>query len=132
VRLCIPSPEPEPAAPQGTVLVADDKALVLSVCKRTFEGAGFDVVTASDGREALDLFALHADRINLVVLDLDMPHERGDGVLRAIRQTHPKLPAILMTGYRSPELERALEPLAYLGKPFSPHALVAMAREALA
>ena len=61
----------------GTILVVDDEEHVRAVSKKMLERGGFTVITASDGREAVELFRARADEFVLVLLDLMMPHLAG-------------------------------------------------------
>ena len=93
------------AAPlSGRVLVADDEALVRLAARRVLEQAGLQVIEAADGRAAVDALAA-GDRVDLVLLDLDMPVMDGEQALGLIRQLRPALPVLISTGY----VERARE-----------------------
>jgi PAS domain S-box-containing protein len=83
----------------GTVLVADDEAMVLRVGQRTLERLGFRVLLAADGREAVDRFRERAGEIVCVLLDLTMPQLDGQQVFRELRALRPDVPVILCSGY---------------------------------
>jgi two-component system, cell cycle sensor histidine kinase and response regulator CckA len=83
----------------GTILFADDEDTVLAVGRNMLEHLGFKVVTAEDGRRALDLFRLHQEDIALVILDLTMPHLSGDEVYREIRRIRTDVPVIVSSGF---------------------------------
>ena len=87
---------------RGTVLVADDDDMVLTVAKRMLERFGLSVLCARDGREALELLAQH-EGVSVVLLDLTMPHMDGIEAFREIRQLRPGLPVILSSGYNEKE-----------------------------
>jgi signal transduction histidine kinase/CheY-like chemotaxis protein len=83
----------------GTALVADDEEAVRDVAKRILETIGFSVVTAADGREALDVFVEHADEIVCVLLDQTMPHVDGAGTFAALRRLRPGIKVVMCSGY---------------------------------
>lgn len=115
-----------------TILVADDEAQLVRVVRGYLEQAGFRVVTARDGQEAL--FVARQEKPDLVVLDLMMPRLDGLEFTRRIRTEQPQLPIIMLTA-RVEETDRiiGLELGAddYVPKPFSPRELVARVRAVL-
>jgi CheY-like chemotaxis protein len=118
-----------------TVLVADDDDDLLSYIKFRLEHAGFQVVTAADGEEALKL-ALERQP-NLAVLDVRMPKLDGFEVTRRIRTTQAvrRMPVILLTASSEAEdMRTGYEAGAddYLRKPFSaPEELISSVQSAL-
>jgi DNA-binding NtrC family response regulator len=100
------------------LVVVDDEQGILDVVSRFAGRSGFDVLTCSGGREAIEL--LQMKRADLVMVDLRMPDVGGLDVLRAIRETDPRCQAVLMTGYAS--VDTAVEAIKlgamdYLSKP---------------
>ncbi len=83
----------------GRVLFADDEDTVLAIGRRMLENMGFDVITAEDGRQAVERFRENADGITLVILDLTMPHLSGDEVYREIRRIKEDVPVIVSSGF---------------------------------
>jgi DNA-binding response OmpR family regulator len=114
-----------------TILVVDDEAKIADLARDYLEHAGFTVVTAADGRAALE--ALRRSRPDLVVLDLGLPELDGLDVTREIRRDS-STPIVMLTA-RDDELDKllGLELGAddYLTKPFSPRELVARVRAVL-
>ncbi|HWO93197.1 MAG TPA: response regulator transcription factor, partial [Dehalococcoidia bacterium] len=113
------------------VLLADDEPGILRLLQVEMAAQGFDVITASDGDEAVRL----ADerRPDIAVLDIIMPRMNGLEAMRRMHETRP-IPVILLTA-RDSEADkvRGLELGAddYLGKPFSPEELTARVRAIL-
>ncbi len=106
----------------GKVLVVDDEATVRTVANRMLEALGYDVLTAEDGRAAMDVFRGQAGSIRIVLLDLTMPHWNGEETFRALRQTDPAIKVILMSGYSEHEAVQRFvgQGLAgFVQKPFS-------------
>jgi CheY-like chemotaxis protein len=79
------------------VLCVDDEAVGLHVRKILLERAGYNVLTAQDGRSGLEIFASHP--IDAVVLDYSMPGMHGGEVALRMRQTKPKVPILLLSAY---------------------------------
>ena len=84
---------------RGTVLLADDDAVILELASRVLSKEGFNVLAACDGEEALRLFERNGEAIRLAVLDDVMPKASGRMVIERIRSARPSLPVILCTAY---------------------------------
>jgi len=113
------------------ILVVDDAPKIIQLTQDYLENAGFSVISASDGERALAV--IHAEKPDLVVLDLGLPGMDGLDVCRSIRKT-ANLPIIMLTA-RDEETDKlvGLELGAddYITKPFSPKELVARVRSVL-
>jgi len=83
----------------GTVLVIDDEAIVRNLAEEVLRRAGFDVLTAHDGQEGVDVFREHADEIVAVLLDMTMPRLSGEETFRELRSIKREVPVILSSGY---------------------------------
>jgi len=88
--------------PLGTVLFVDDKALILEPLPRVFEHAGFRVLTAQSGREALEI--LEGTPVDMIVADYKMPEMNGLELLTRVKQQYPDIRRAIGTGYMD-ELE---------------------------
>jgi two-component system, NtrC family, response regulator AtoC len=107
------------AGSRPLLLVVDDETGVLSLIRRVAEGEGFEVITCTDGRQALQI--AHQRRPDLVMVDLRMPDVAGLEIVRALRAADAKAMIVLMTGYGS--IDSAVEAVKlgaadYLTKPF--------------
>jgi DNA-binding response OmpR family regulator len=113
------------------ILVVDDEQKMVKLVRAYLEGAGFQVVTASDGQQALTLF--RHEQPDLIVLDLMLPGIDGLDVARTVRRSSD-VPIIMLTA-KAEETDRliGLELGAddYIVKPFSPRELVARVRAVL-
>ena len=101
-----PIPRVEPRATIGTggdetILVAEDDGMVRAVLVQLLRDAGYTVLTAGDGAEALELFTRHRDTIDLVFLDMVMPRMGGVAAQEAIRVQRPETRFLFCTGYSS-------------------------------
>ncbi len=90
------------------VLIVDDQQHVRDVLGAQFVDAGFDVVVASGGQEAIEILNARAV-IDLLITDLSMPGTDGLAVIEAAHQRYPRLPAILLTGYAGDDAALALK-----------------------
>ncbi|MCI0705828.1 MAG: MASE1 domain-containing protein [Planctomycetia bacterium] len=106
----------------GLALVADDEPTVRQVGALMLRQMGYEVLTAANGREVVDLFTTHAQRVRLVLLDLTMPVMDGAEALAMIRELSTEVPVVLCSGYA---VEAVPEKLAhdtvttFLQKPFA-------------
>jgi len=117
-----------------TILAVDDSASVRQVVAFTLRSAGYDVIEAANGREALE--KLHRP-MHLVLTDLNMPVLDGIGVVKGVRSsvTHKHVPVILLTteSQASKKLEaRKAGATGWIVKPFQPEELLAVVRKVLA
>ena len=105
----------------GTVLLADDDPMVVSVEQSYLEQLGFDVLVASDGIEALDIYSNNQESICLVLLDVAMPRLDGITTLKRLRKTS-QVPVIMVTGYSIDKISSKISDIpgmGYIQKPFS-------------
>lgn len=112
---------------EGVVLVADDEPVVLEVVNEVLTERGLKVLTAHDGREALDIMTGQGEDIDLVILDLIMPHLNGPDTFRTMRRKHPLLPIIISSGFSSDDRIEDMvsdEHTVFLPKPYRASRLV--------
>lgn len=105
-----------------TVLCVDDERIGLRVRKIMLESRGFNVLTASDGRQGLEVF--EANRVDLVVLDYFMPDMNGGEVAAELRRRRPDLPIIFLSAYFSLPPEALELANAFITKGDPPDALL--------
>ncbi|MEW8221149.1 MAG: sigma-54 dependent transcriptional regulator [Candidatus Thiodiazotropha taylori] len=110
---------------QTTVLIVEDDPALREALSDTLELADYSVVTAEDGRSALEL--LKQAPVGMVVSDVQMQPMDGHTLLREVRKGYPELPVLLMTAYGS--IEKAVMAMHdgavdYLVKPFEAEVLV--------
>lgn len=102
----------------GMVLVVDDDAAVREVARGILESAGVRVLTAGDGREGVDTFALHCDEVTVVLLDMTMPIMGGEEAMREIRRLRSDARIIVMSGYHEADLSPLGPGIDFIVKPF--------------
>ena len=123
-------------APRGTetVLLAEDEADVRELAREFLEAAGYTVIEARNGQEALKLAAERAEEIDLLVSDLVMPGMTGQQLAALLQQQDSSLRVIFMSGYSehaAAEAAQAGSSVRILTKPFNRMALLRTIREVL-
>lgn len=110
------------------VLLADDEIRILRALRDLLSANGYHVLTAENGRQALELFEAHSASVDLVLLDVMMPELDGFGVLRQLRSLSPHTPVIMLTarGEEHDQLQGFSQGADdYIPKPFSTALLLA-------
>ena len=82
---------------QKKILVVDDEPAIVSTLKDSLEALGYQSVGASNGKEALQL--VDKDAFDLVITDIRMPEKSGIDLLHQLKERHPELPVVIITGY---------------------------------
>ncbi|MEP6685757.1 MAG: response regulator [Verrucomicrobiota bacterium] len=119
-----PSP---PLSQRQCILVVDDEEPLLTLSKKIFSDAGFEVVTAQSGFECLDFFRRRPRAFSLILLDLTMPVMNGEETFTRARAISADVPIVVMTGFIDKEqLQRMLSAglAGYLRKPVGPTEMV--------
>lgn len=114
------------------ILVVDDEPSIVEMITRVLEDEGFEVRGTTRGLQALDLY--HQEKVDLALVDLNMPDACGLDVLVSIRARHPDAAIIIFTGYGTKEREAEafrLGARAFLEKPISIETLVRTIRHTL-
>ena len=91
------------------ILIAEDEEALCAMCARALTGVGHEVLTASDGGEALDVLARENGRFDLLLTDIRMPMMDGIALALSTARDFPELTILLMTGYAD-QRERASRP----------------------
>jgi PAS domain S-box-containing protein len=119
---------------QGTVLVVDDEDSIREIAAMALERAGFKVMLAADGVEAVQLFRAHHDEIVAVLLDMTMPRMGGEAAFTEMHRIDPSPKVILTSGYNEQDATNRFAGKSLAGfvkKPYSPRMLIAKFREVL-
>ena len=126
-----------PAQPQSgheTVLLVEDESAVLRLSKIVLERFGYRVLTAGTPSEAIQVFTTHKGHVHLLVTDVVMPEMNGRELAARLRESHPELKALFVSGYSASALApRGVldEGVHFLQKPFSLEDLASSVRHAL-
>jgi two-component system cell cycle sensor histidine kinase/response regulator CckA len=116
----VATPTPSVWAGGGTILLVEDEDPVRIVAERALVRQGYEVTTARDGEEGLELVQA-GGVFDLVVSDVVMPSMDGPAMAREIRKLAPELPVLFMSGYAEEQLRRQIdiENVHFIPKPFS-------------
>jgi CheY-like chemotaxis protein len=129
------APARPPATSRGeTILLAEDEPLVRRVLRTALERAGYRVLEAADGHEAVALFAAAPDTISLCVFDVVMPHLNGREAREQVERLRPGTPVLLASGHAADVLEGwgvGEDAPELIAKPVTPQVLLAKVREML-
>jgi PAS domain S-box-containing protein len=108
------------------ILVVDDEAAIREITRSTLEAAGYRVLTASDGTEAVALYAQRSGDIKVVITDIVMPYMDGMATIRALRKLNPLTKIIVSTGVSGKNRNVVVDPDvdAVLSKPYTAETLL--------
>ena len=130
----LPAPPPPPASDAtttgGTVLIAEDEPAIRALVARTLSKAGYHVISAGDGVEALER-AAEAETLSLLLTDLAMPRMGGVELRDRLRRQHPDLRVLFMSGFVDETVAKLPSGDPVLDKPFRSQDLIARVRELL-
>jgi two-component system cell cycle sensor histidine kinase/response regulator CckA len=117
----------------GRVLIVEDEDMVRAVAERALVRQGYVVETASDGEQAVELFA-DGKRYDLVVSDVVMPNLDGPSMARQLRENYGEIRLLFMSGYAEEQLREtiSLDNVSFLAKPFSVQQIAEAVHDALA
>ena len=113
---------PAPSKGAGTVLVVDDEPMIRRLGSKILKEAGYRVLVAGDGDEALRIFGEDPNRVDVVLLDMSMPGKSGKAVLAALQEQRHDVKVVFMSGFGESEALRVVGAnrfLAFLQKPFN-------------
>ena len=122
------------SAGSETILVVEDEEGVRHLIRTSLERAGYTVLEARDGTDALRLYESRAGAIDLILTDVVMPQMSGKELASRFVATRPDVRFLFMSGYTANAIVQhgVLDPaMAYLAKPFTPATLTAKIRETL-
>jgi len=128
------APVPEGWRGTGTILLVDDEESVLEVGGMMLERVGFEVRTAKDGREALEVFRQHQADIVCVVLDMMMPNMSGEETLTELLRIQEDVKVLLSSGFHEQDVTERLSRasfVGFLGKPYTVDTLIGQLRHVL-
>ncbi len=130
-----PSPDDD-AADVGheMVLLVEDDAVVREFTRRALEMQGFRVMVAETPHEAVALADRHCEQIDILLTDVIMPEMSGRELAETLRERHPSIAILYMSGYTASVIERqgGLDPgVAFINKPFSVREIARKVRQTL-
>ncbi len=115
------------------VLLVDDEPFILEVAQDLLESAGYSVLTAANGVEALSVFNRGGAHVDVLLTDVMMPEMDGITLIRKVRKEHPHLPIVAASGMMGEKVRQVVEAGAdaFVSKPFSVARLASALREAV-
>ena len=125
--------EPPPGGTE-TVLLAEDDAVVLELHRMLLEEAGYRVIEAVDGQDALDKFTEHRTEVDILATDVIMPKMNGKSLYEEIRKFRPDMKVLFMSGYTKDIIvERGIleDEFSVITKPVTSYELLTRIREIL-
>ena len=116
------------------ILLVEDEDMVSDLTRRILERSGYTVLTAANGKEALNLYEKERDKVSLVILDLIMPEMGGKECLEELHRIDPSLKILVTSGYpvNGPTKE-TIESAArgFVGKPYGMKDMLRAVRDVL-
>lgn len=119
----------------GAILVIDDDARIRNMLEIMLRGAGYDVLSAEDGPQGIEVFREHANELSLVLLDCELPGMNGDAVFDYLAAIRADVKVVVSSGRSLPDLMRLFTGRGvaeFLPKPFTSEKLNDTIRSALA
>jgi CheY-like chemotaxis protein len=110
-----------------TILIVEDEAMLLDLVADVLRGGGYEVLLASNGREAVEVFKKEHEKVRLVILDMIMPEMDGTSTFQALRSMRPDLKVIISSGFSQDSSVQKLlgrGAAAFVGKPYQPEDLL--------
>jgi two-component system, cell cycle sensor histidine kinase and response regulator CckA len=104
-----------------TVLVVEDERLMLQLLRRILSSSGYDVLTAADGEEAIDVYRRHKLGIDMVLLDLGLPKISGVEVFAMMKEANPAVCVVVASGYLERETKNKMHDagvIQFVDKPY--------------
>jgi two-component system, cell cycle sensor histidine kinase and response regulator CckA len=117
-----------------TLLLVDDEEAILAVSSEILNTLGYKVLPAKSGKEAVDMYNLHKEEIDLVILDMIMPDISGGETFAFLKMINPRIKAILSSGYSLNDQAEGIMQQgchAFIQKPFTIQNLSQKVREVL-
>lgn len=116
------------------ILVVEDELPMLNLLKKILEDAGFRVLMAKDGIEAIDIYSRNQSDVDLVLCDMALPKLGGWTVYLALKERNPQVRMILTSGYLDPKVKSDMVKGGvrdFIPKPYVPETIVKSVRQAL-
>ncbi len=104
------------------ILVVDDEVAIQEITKLSLENHNYTAITASDGIEAVALYAEHKDHISAAIIDMMMPNMDGATTIRTLQKINPQLRIIAVSGLATSEqvpIDKTAKHKAFLSKPYT-------------
>jgi two-component system, cell cycle sensor histidine kinase and response regulator CckA len=117
-----------------TILLVEDEGLLLDSVSQLLKSKGYKVYTATDGLEAIKLYNLYKQEINLVITDIGLPGITGKDEFKILKEMNPDVKVVLASGFFEPEMKVELLKAGakgFIQKPYVPNDILQITRKAL-
>jgi PAS domain S-box len=124
----------ETAGGTETILLVEDEEMLRELAKMALKGKGYNVITASDGEEAIRIYKVHGKEIALVLSDMGLPKLDGYSAFKELKQINPAIKFVLASGYFDPEQKPEILKSGVKGfiqKPYVPNEMLNKIRNVL-
>ena len=124
----------EAAGGSETILLAEDEEVVRDLASTILKRAGYTVLEAENGEQAVSLFEEHSENISLLILDVIMPELDGQQAFERVSAIKPDIAALFSSGYSKDTMHNKFvlpEGKSLIQKPYTPNALLLAVRKAL-
>jgi len=131
---CDPTRHTQSPGAQDPILIVDDDQTVLDTASAVLRNRGYEVLLASNGRQAVDILREREGRVSTVLLDVAMPVMNGPEAFRELKRLQPDLRVIILTGYRVQDAVRTFGGLgvaAFIEKPYTSRHLLEVVHRVL-
>lgn len=113
------------------ILIVDDEPQLRTLAKRILARAGYEILTAENGEQGLQLLKQHAQRVRLILTDSVMNGGSGEALAERAATLYPGLPILMMSGYGDDGVAEGAPPHGFIAKPFTVQSLVSAVERAL-
>lgn len=110
----------------ATIMIVDDEEVVRSIISEQLTDLGYNVITAEDGKEAIDMYSELQENIDLVLLDMIMPNLAGKDTFKLLKEINPEIKVLLISGFsQNGKASQILKDgvKGFIQKPFTAHTL---------
>ncbi len=122
------------SAERKTILVAEDDSVIRELLSEMLKTAGYDLLTATDGVEAVESFKNNGQKVHLIITDIGMPRMNGIEAILFIRSMSQSVPIIILSIWEEHsymKIAKQVKVREFMKKPFDVHELINKVRETL-
>ncbi len=99
------SPSEKPGQGHKTILIVEDEPLMVRLLERFFSRHGYNVLVASDGEQAIEVYCRYKLQIDAVLLDARLPKTMGEEVFRRMKDVNAAVKVVMASGFLEPEIK---------------------------
>ena len=96
---------PSKSQDNKTLLIVEDEHLMVRLLERFFSRHGYNVLVASDGEQAIEVYCRYKLQIDAVLLDVRLPNTMGEAVFRRMKNENPAVQVVMASGFLEPEIK---------------------------